>query len=51
MIEMLFAPRPHASLGAEAALFDRFVGTWDCDYSFYAEDGSVTRFSGELLFG
>lgn len=51
MIAALGAQAPHRELGAEAALFDRFVGTWDVDYSIFAEDGSVRRFSGELLFG
>ncbi len=30
---------------------DRLVGTWDCDYSFHGEDGSVRRATGELKFG
>jgi hypothetical protein len=51
MIAALGAPGPHPSLGAEAALFDRFVGTWDCEFSTFAEDGTVSRFAGELLFG
>jgi hypothetical protein len=51
MIAGLGAPGPHASLGPEARVFDRFVGTWDCDYSFIAEDGKVTHQPGELLFG
>ena len=34
-----------------ARLFDRFVGTWDCDYKIIGVNGSVTRFAGELLFG
>ena len=51
MIATLAAPGPHPSLGEEARLFDRFVGTWDCAYSFHAEDGSVTHSSGELKFG
>ena len=41
MITTLPAPRPHPSLGGEAQAFDRLVGTWDCDYSFHAEDGTV----------
>lgn len=51
MIAALPAPGPHASLGEEARVFDRLVGTWDCDYSFHAEDGTVRRSSGELKFG
>jgi hypothetical protein len=51
MITALPAPGPHPSLGDEARLFDRLVGTWDCDYSFHAEDGTTRRSSGELRFG
>jgi hypothetical protein len=51
MIAALAAHGPHPSLGAEARVFDRFVGTWDCEYSFHAEDGSVRRSAGELRFG
>jgi hypothetical protein len=51
MITELPASRPHPSLGDEAHAFDRLVGTWDCEYSFHAEDGTVTRASGELRFG
>ncbi len=51
MIIALSAPGPHPSLGVEARLFDRLVGTWDCDYSFHAEDGSVSHSNGELRFG
>jgi hypothetical protein len=51
MIAVLPAPGPHPSLGDRAALFDHFVGTWDTDYTFYAADGTMSRRSGEVLFG
>ena len=51
MITALPAPGPHASLCEEARLFDRLVGTWDCNYSFHEEDGTIRRSSGELKFG
>jgi len=51
MIAVLSANGPHPSLGRQADLFGRFAGTWDCDYSFIAADGSVRRSRGELLFG
>jgi hypothetical protein len=51
MITALPAAGPHPSLGDQARVFDRFVGTWDCDYATYSEDGKVTRFSGEVIFG
>jgi hypothetical protein len=51
MVTVLAAPAPHPSLGRQADLFGRFVGTWDADYSFIAEDGSVRHKRGEVLFG
>jgi len=51
MITTLSAPGPHPSLGDEARVFDRLVGTWDCDYTFFLDDGSVRHSSGELKFG
>ncbi len=51
MITVLPSLKPHASIGEHARDFDRFIGTWDCDYALIAEDGVVTRFKGELLFG
>jgi hypothetical protein len=51
MITALPALSPHPSLGDQARVFDRFVGTWDCDYVHYEKDGSVSRSSGEVIFG
>jgi hypothetical protein len=51
MITALPADGPHPSLGGEARAFDQLVGTWDCDYTFHAEDGTITRAAGELRFG
>ena len=51
MVKVLAARGPHPSLGPQAELFGRFVGTWDADYSFIAEDGSVRHKRGEVLFG
>lgn len=51
MVEVLAAPGPHASLGDEARLWDRFIGTWDCDFGFHLENGSVRHSPGELDFG
>ena len=51
MVAVLPAQAPHPSLGHHADLFGRFVGTWDADYSFIAEDGSIRRSRGEVLFG
>ena len=51
MTAALSASRSHPSLGDQAKVFDRMVGTWDCDYGFYAKDGSVSHIPGELKFG
>ena len=51
MIDALSATGPHPSLGSEARVFDRFIGTWDCDYTFYRDDGTRRNVKGELEFG
>jgi len=51
MVTLLSAAGPHAALGDQARVWDRFVGTWDCDFGFYAADGSIKRYPGELDFG
>jgi hypothetical protein len=51
MVAVLPAQGPHPSLGHHADLFGRFVGAWDADYSFIAQDGSVRHSRGEVLFG
>ena len=51
MVKVLAARGPHPSLGPQADLFGRFVGSWDADYSFIAEDGTVRHKRGEVLFG
>jgi len=51
MIRALEASGPAASLGAEAQVFDRFVGTWDLDGELTAADGTKTALHGLWLFG
>ena len=51
MTSALSASSSHSSLGDQAKAFDRLVGTWDCDYGFYGQDGSVSHLAGELKFG
>src|SRR5262245_28232098 len=51
MVDVLAAPGPHSSLGGQARIWDRFIGTWDCDFGFYGDDGSVRHTLGELEFG
>src|SRR6266487_4045350 len=51
MVSVLSALNPHPSLGDAARVWDRFVGTWDCDYTFFLDDGTVKHSRGELEFG
>ncbi len=51
MVNALSALSPHASLGDEARVFDRFVGTWNCDFTFLLADGSTKHSVGEIEFG
>lgn len=51
MVTTLAAAGPHAALGDQARVWDRFVGTWDCDFGFIGTDGSVRHSPGELQFG
>ena len=48
----LHADEPLGSLGDHARLFDRFVGTWDCDYTHFDHDGSLKEhYPGHVTFG
>jgi hypothetical protein len=52
LAEALLATGPHPSLGDQVKVFDRFIGSWDCDYTNLAEDGSVrSRYPGRVTFG
>jgi hypothetical protein len=46
MITTLEARGPHPSIGDQAQTFDRFVGTWDCDYASFKEDGTTEHAKG-----
>jgi hypothetical protein len=51
MINALGSANPNPSIGEEAQIFDRLVGTWDADFTFYRDDGTVSHKKGELFFG
>jgi hypothetical protein len=51
MITALGSATPNPSMGEEAQTFDRLVGTWDAEFTFYRDDGTVFHKKGELLFG
>lgn len=51
MVTALPAMGPHPSLGDQAKVFGRFVGTWDGEYTEFSKDGTATHSSGEWIFG
>jgi hypothetical protein len=51
MVKALEAMGPHPSLGNQAKIFGRLVGTWDVEYTDYSKDGKVSHRSGELIVG
>ncbi|MCI0446185.1 hypothetical protein L0152_23585 [bacterium] len=51
MLTALAASGPNSSLGDQAQVFDRFIGTWDADFTFHTADGKISHSSGELIFG
>jgi hypothetical protein len=51
MVTALEALGPHPSLGDQAKVFGRLVGTWDVEYTDFAKDGKVIHRSGELIVG
>jgi hypothetical protein len=51
MVTALKAMGPHPSLGDQANVFDRLVGTWDVEYTDFLKDGKVTHRSGEFIVG
>jgi hypothetical protein len=51
MVTVLKAMGPHPSLGEQAKVFGRLIGTWDVEYADFSKDGKVTHRSGELIFG
>jgi hypothetical protein len=51
MVTALEALGPLASLGDQAKVFGRLVGTWQVEYSDFSKDGKVTHRSGELIVG
>jgi len=51
MVTVLRAMGPHPSLGDEAKIFGRLVGTWDVEYTDFSKDGRETHRSGEFIVG
>jgi hypothetical protein len=51
MVTSLQAMGPHPSLGEQANVFGRLVGSWDVEYTDFSKDGKVTHRSGEYIVG
>jgi hypothetical protein len=51
MVTAIKAMSPHPSLGDQAKLFGRFVGTWDVEYTDFSKDGKASHRSGEFIVG
>ena len=47
----LNATGPHPSLGDQADVVGRLVGTWDVEYKHFAKDGKTTHRTGEFRVG
>jgi hypothetical protein len=51
MVAALQAVDPHPSLGEQARVFGRLVGTWIGEYIEFSRDGRAAHSSGEWIFG
>jgi len=51
MVRALQAMGHHPSLGNQAKVFGRFVGTWDAEYTEFEKDGKAAHSSGEFIVG
>jgi hypothetical protein len=51
LVTALQAMGPHPSLGEQAKVFGRLIGTWDAEYTEFSKDGKATHSSGEWIFG
>jgi hypothetical protein len=52
LVRALQALGPHPSLGEQANVFGRLVGSWDVEYTDFSKDGKVSHHrSGEFIVG
>jgi hypothetical protein len=51
MVTALEALDPHPSLGDQAKVFGRLIGTWNVEYTDFSKDGKQMHRSGELIVG
>jgi hypothetical protein len=51
MVKTLQAMGPHSSLGDQAKVFGRLIGSWDVEYTDFSKDGKVSHRLGEFTVG
>jgi hypothetical protein len=51
MVAALKAMGPNQSLGDQAKVFDRLIGTWDVELTDFSKNGKATHRSGEFIVG
>jgi hypothetical protein len=51
MVTTLEAMSPHPSLGDQAKVLGRLVGTWDVEYTDFSKDGNAIHRTGEFIVG
>jgi hypothetical protein len=51
LVAELSATSAHPSLGDQAEVVGRLVGTWDVAYANFAKDGKITRRTGAFIVG
>jgi hypothetical protein len=51
LVTELSATSPHPSLGNQAEVVGRLVGTWEVEYTHFAKDGKATHRTGEFIVG
>jgi hypothetical protein len=51
LVAELDATSPNPSLGNQAEVVGRLVGTWDVEYTSFSKDGNTTRRTGEFIVG
>src|SRR4030095_12667843 len=49
LVAALEAPSPNPSLGDQAQVLGRMVGTWEVEYTDFAKDGKATHRAGEFI--
>lgn len=51
MVAALNAMGPHNSLGDQAKLWDRLIGTWEVEYTDFSKGGKTSHRSGQFIVG